>query len=78
LKPEPGVVVVVTNIPPCQFCAPPVDGGPPEPGPYDFRTRWGPWANGCEAHWRLYRAEEELGVGKGQLWITEEEVTSDV
>lgn len=61
--PEPGKVVVVSTIPGCNFCA---DG---TPGPYDFRTVAGPWANGCEIHWLQYRAEPELGVGKAQLWV---------
>lgn len=61
--PEPGRVVEVSEIPSCNFCQ---DG---TPGPYDFRTSFGPWANGCEAHWIEHRAHPELGVGHGQLWI---------
>jgi hypothetical protein len=61
--PEPGKVVEVTTIPDCNFCS---DG---TPGPYDFRTTLGGWANGCEAHWVEYRAHDELGVGHGQLLI---------
>jgi len=70
-KPIPHEVIVVDHIPECQFCQ---DG---TPGPYDFPTRMGPWANGCQMHWRQYRANrsEELGVGKGQLWILQEDVT---
>lgn len=64
MRPEPGKVVVVPEVPPCNFCG---DG---TPGPYDFRTKHGPWANGCEAHWREHRAEARLGVGAGQFWIT--------
>lgn len=64
LTPTPGVVCVVEAIPDCNFCQ---DG---TPGPYDFATRMGPWANGCEAHWKEHRAAPDLGVGKGQLWIT--------
>lgn len=66
IKPEPGKVCVVSAIPACNFCQ---DG---TPGPYDFATTLGPWANGCEAHWKQYRVGP-LGVGSGQLWITEEE-----
>jgi len=66
LRPKPGEIVVVEEIPPCNFCK---DG---TPGPYDFATRMGPWANGCELHWEIYRAGG-LGVGSGQLWITEEQ-----
>lgn len=61
--PERGKVVVVGSIPDCVFCQ---DG---TPGPYDFATRMGPWANGCEAHWQAYRVGP-LGTGSGQLWIT--------
>lgn len=66
VKPEPGKVVVVAEIPACNFCT---DG---TPGPYDFATTMGPWANGCERHWEMYRASPTLGVGSGQLWVTEE------
>lgn len=63
-EPEPGKVVLVAEIPDCNFCQ---DG---TPGPYDFRTRHGgSWANGCEAHWIEHRAVAELGVGNGQLLI---------
>lgn len=65
-QPEPGKVVAVTELPDCNFCA---DG---TPGPYDFATRMGPWANGCERHWLEHRASPDLGVGKAQLWIIEE------
>lgn len=64
--PEPGEIVVVSEIPKCNFCD--------ELGPYDFPTRLGPWANGCETHWKQYRVSPSLGVGKGQLWITKEQV----
>lgn len=66
--PIPHKVIVVSAIPPCNFCE---DG---TPGPYDFATRMGPWANGCEHHWKLYRAALGLGTGMGQLWITEDQV----
>lgn len=62
-KPEPGRVVEVSEIPDCNFCQ---DG---TPGPYDFRTVFGSWANGCEVHWLQHRAHPDLGVGHGQLWI---------
>lgn len=66
-KPEPGKVVVVPAIPDCNFCQ---DG---TPGPYDFATKMGSWANGCERHWKRHRARPALGVGSGQLWITEDQ-----
>jgi hypothetical protein len=66
-RPEKGKIVVVPRIPECNFCQ---DG---TPGPYDFATVMGPWANACERHWRQYRVGD-LGVGTGQLWITEDQV----
>ena len=66
--PEKGKIVVVPSIPECNFCQ---DG---TPGPYDFPTVMGPWANGCETHWKEYRASARLGVGTGQFWITEDQV----
>ena len=67
-KPKKGEIVVVGHIPECNFCQ---DG---TPGPYDFATRMGPWGNGCERHWKMYRAASTLGTGKGQLWITADQV----
>lgn len=67
-RPEPGKVVVVGSIPGCDFC---LNG---TPGPFDFKTTFGPWAHGCEAHWMQYRASARLGVGQGQRWITEDQV----
>jgi len=60
---KPHTVVLVDRIPNCNFCD--------NPGPYDFKTLMGPWAHGCETHYKLYRAYPELGVGKGQLWVVE-------
>jgi len=68
-RPEKGKVVVVGSIPECNFCQ---DG---TPGMYDFATRMGPWANGCEKHWKQFRANTNLGTGMGQLWITVDQVT---
>lgn len=66
--PKRGEVVVVSSIPDCNFCQ---DG---TPGPIDFATRMGPWANGCESHWRQYRAASGFGTGKAQRWITADQV----
>jgi hypothetical protein len=65
-RPEQGKVVVVDTIPGCDFCE--------QLGPYDFKTSEGPWAHGCYQHYRYYAQYGELGVGKAQLWITEDEV----
>jgi hypothetical protein len=66
--PKRGEIVVVSEIPPCYFCN---DG---TPGPYDFRTAMGPWANGCESCWHQFAAAAILGEGYGQLWITADQV----
>jgi hypothetical protein len=62
-KPKPGHVVEVATLPACDFCG---DG---TPAAYDFRTGFGGWANGCEAHWLAYRADPSTGVGNGQRLI---------
>lgn len=66
--PKKGEICLVGHIPACDFCR---DG---TPGPYDFKTTMGPWAHGCERHWEKCRAAARLGVGLGQLWITEDQV----
>lgn len=75
----PHEVILVGSIPECDFCrmAPDDVLGEVKPGPYDFKTRMGPWANACEHHYRMYRAFSDLGTGKGQLWVTEEQVELD-
>lgn len=70
IRPEKGKVVVVPRIPPCDFCQ---DG---TLGPYDFATVFGGWAHGCKAHWEQYRASANLGVGTGQLWITQDQAVA--
>jgi hypothetical protein len=62
----PGKVAICSSIPDCNFCD---QAGETTPGPFDFATRMGGWANGCEPHYLLYRASRGLGVGKAQLWI---------
>jgi hypothetical protein len=68
VKLVPHQVILVSSIPRCNFCD--------APGPYDFKTRMGPWANACEKHWKAYRASATLGTGKGQLWVTVDQVAS--
>jgi hypothetical protein len=65
-KPERGKVVVVPSIPQCDFCT--------DPGIYDFKSTFGPWAHGCEVHYHDHAQYSELGEGKGQLWITVDQV----
>lgn len=36
---------------------------------YDFKTKAGPWANGCSVHWQIHRAYKDLGTGKGQFLL---------
>jgi hypothetical protein len=52
--------------PRCDFC---FANGKHTPAEYDFRTAFGGWAYGCEAHWKWYRATEELGTGNGQRLV---------
>jgi len=68
--------VTVSTLPRCDFAD---EGGcstQPPAARYDFRTAFGPWANGCERHWRQYRATPQLGTGHGQRYhLTTEEAT---
>lgn len=61
IKTIPHQEILVDAIPSCNFCD--------LPGEYDFKTVMGPWANGCEKHWMLYRTSAKLGTGIGQKWI---------
>jgi hypothetical protein len=61
VKAIPGKIVRVTALPRCNFCN--------QPGPYDFVTKQGPWANGCEKCWKEHRRFATLGVGMGQFWF---------
>ena len=73
----------VSELPMCDFCG--NNGGKRRKAKYDFRTSWGPWANGCEVHYRNNRAHTELGTGHGQLLVvgkpperTDEDIQNDV
>jgi hypothetical protein len=66
-----GTVAYVDNKPKCQFTH-----SVPVQAEYDFRTKSGQWAYGCELHWQMLRLHINLGVGKGQkleLSINEKE-----
>jgi hypothetical protein len=71
LKPIPHEIIVVSDIPNCDFCS---QKSITKPGPYDFKTYMGPWAHGCKGHWEAFRESGALGEGKGQLWITKAQV----
>lgn len=64
MKAERGKVVLVPELPDCNFCE--------KKANYDFKTRMGPWANACVTHYRQNRLYAVLGTGKGQMLITEE------
>jgi hypothetical protein len=53
----------VQRLPDCDFCK---EEGVKRPARYDFRTRRGPWANGCERHFKEQAATHVLGEGAGQ------------
>ena len=65
-----GTIAYVTELPQCDFCK---QGGTNRKAKYDFRTSWGPWANGCTAHYITNRAHTELGIGHGQELVVGEE-----
>ena len=52
----PHEVILVANVPACNFCV------KPTPGPYDFKTEMGPWANGA----RHYSQSQVRRAGRRQ------------
>lgn len=70
----PHEVILVSSIPNCYFCE---QEAIIKPGPYDFATAMGPWANGCEMHYHMYKTTSSLGTGTGQLWVTADQVEPD-
>lgn len=59
----------VAALPPCDWCD--------NLARYDFKTKTvmgltGPWAYGCEVHYKEHRAYKVLGTGKGQRLIARE------
>lgn len=55
--------ITVAKLPECDFapCG--------QLATYDFKTKAGPWANGCAGHYRQHRAHKDLGTGKGQKLV---------
>ena len=79
-------IAYVSELPLCDFCK---QSSSPHANTrkakYDFRTVHGPWANGCEIHYRTHRAHTELGTGHGQRLVlgepperTDEDIMSDL
>jgi hypothetical protein len=61
-------VIEVSRLPVCDFCQ---DGTLAE---YDFKSRMGPWGNGCAKHWIAFAASPKLGTGYGQMLVASETV----
>jgi hypothetical protein len=55
-----GMVAVVSELPPCSFCA----GSPRRKARYDGATTGGPWAFMCVLHFKQYGLGLGLGVGQ--------------
>lgn len=51
-------IAKVAVLPRCNFCS--------QSAVYDFKTKTGPWAYGCEEHWEANRFYTGLGLGMGQ------------
>lgn len=64
-KASSGNICVVDEIPKCDFCD--------MPGHWDFGTKFGPWAHGCNKHFVEHRRASGTGVGKAQLWVTDDD-----
>lgn len=68
LKPRPGHVVVVSEIPDCDYC------GQAE-ADWDCPTVFGSWANLCDrCNYSVARYPGKTGVGIGQRLILPEDV----
>lgn len=63
------IAVEVATLPKCDWAG----DDPKHPvAVYDFKTKYGPWANGCHKCYHEHRAHPELGTGKGQkLYISD-------
>jgi hypothetical protein len=60
----PSTYARVQRLPDCDFCK--HEEGTRRPARYDFRTKRGAWANGCERHFKEQAATTVLGEGDGQ------------
>lgn len=66
-------VAVLPTLPTCDICRADISARRIRPARYDAKTAMGPWAFMCEAHYLIYRAHGQLGLGLGQALETEEE-----
>jgi hypothetical protein len=69
-----GQQVRVERLPECDFCR--AEEGVRRPARFDFRTRSGPWANGCQRHFEREAATQVLGTGNGQRLLLPNEQPS--
>lgn len=58
---ENGTVAYVAALPKCNFCE--------NEALYDYKTKTGPWAYGCQQHYEWTRLYSKLGLGKGQKLV---------
>lgn len=75
-KLQMGTEIEVGRLPDCDLGPGSMGFGPdcPNEARYDFKTKMGPWAFGCEKHWRQYRASAKLGTGLGQKLVRGKEM----
>jgi hypothetical protein len=62
-------IAYVTELPECYFCkntGTQSEKDSPAKAEFDFRTKTGPWAFACMAHYEANRMYPTLGLGKGQ------------
>ena len=64
-----GHEVLMTRIPTCDVCEY-EDAKPGVPAAYDARTKMGPWANVCEAHFKSHCYG--TGLSRGQKFILQQ------
>lgn len=76
--PKNGTIAYIRILPPCNFPHPMVEGQEIVKAEYDFKTKVGPWAYGCEEHYIDNRFYDELGIGKGQKLEARPDAISEV
>jgi len=58
----PHQIIEVSTLPRCNFQC-------DKTAEYDFPTVFGSWGNGCEEHYKEFRASPNLGTGLGQMLV---------